>query len=203
MKTSPILARRVIPWKERLQKSLIALVIFALALAGAWITTGGSLDNEPVYLLSFAGAALLGLCISAYLWFKKEERAKTKQESQALRSRIEDDRLASGWISRIGYNTRRFLAGIVVLTGALVVVAGLGVLGLQVYRYLKVGEWSSMSLFDFLAPHISWLSNPQSWFGLYRIVKGAFEIMPLSLAVILVGWLIAGFGSALRQRVSR
>lgn len=203
METSPLLARREIPWKERLQKTLIVLVLTALALAGTWMITDGSLDNEPPYLLSFAGAALLSLCISAYFLFKKEERAKTKEESQALRGRIEDDRSASGWVSRFGYSTRRFLAGMVVLGGALVVVAGIGVLGLQIYRYLRVGEWISMSLFDFLSPHVSWLGNPQSWFGLYRIVKGAFEIMPLSLAVILVGWLIAGFGSALRQRVRR
>ena len=76
-------------------------------------------------------------------------------------------------------------------------------LGIQIYKYLKLGAWGPVSLLDVLAPHVPWLSNPQSWIGLHGIVRNACDIMPVSLALIILGWLVAGFGAALRQRVRR
>jgi hypothetical protein len=203
METSPLLARRVIPRKERLQKALVILLVTALAVAGAWIFIDGSLHRNPLYLFTLGSVAFVGLFTSVYFWFRKEEVASTKEDSRFVRRRIDDDRQGRGWISRFGYNTRRFLSGMVVLAGGLFVLAGLGVLGLQVVGYLKVGEWRSMSLFEFASQYIPWLIHPRSWFGLHDIVRDALDIMPLSLALILVGWLIAGFGSALRERATR
>jgi hypothetical protein len=202
MDTNPLLARRAISRKERLQKSLSCLLVTALAVSLAWVFAGGSLDGEPVYLIAAGSVALLGLCFSAYFWFKKEEMAHTKEESRFIKRRIEDDRAGRSWISRIGYNTRRFLSGIIVFVGILSILAGLGVLGLQIYAYLKFGEWGSVSVLGTASPYWPWLKNPQMWFGLHKIVRDAFGIMPLSLAFVLVGWLIAGFGSALRERAT-
>jgi hypothetical protein len=203
METSPLLARRAIPRKERLQKALVILIVTALVVTSAWIFTDGTVDKDPLYLFTIGSLAFVGLSISAYVWFKKEEGASTKEDSRFIRRRIDDDRQGRGWISRLGYNTKRFLSGIVVLAGGLFVLAGLGVLGLQTFGYLKVGEWRSVSLLGVASPYISWLNNPQSWFGLHEIVRDALAIMPLSLALVLVGWLIAGFGSALRERAMR
>ena len=89
------------------------------------------------------------------------------------------------------------------LIGLLVALAGLGVLGLQLFGYLKIGEWKSVSLLSVASPQLPWLDNPQSWFGLHDIVRDALGIMPLSLTLILVGWLIAGSGSAMRERIAK
>jgi len=202
MHTNPLLARRAIPTRERLQKALSCLVLTILGVALTWVLTDGSLDANPVYLFAIGFAALLGLSVSAYFWFKKEETAHSKEDGRFVRRRIEDDRQGRSWISRIGYNTRKFLSGIIAFVGVLFVLAGLGVLGLQVYGYLKTGDWGSISLLGVATPYWRWLHSPQGWFGLHKIVTDAMGLMPLSMALVLVGWLIAGFGSALRQRIS-
>jgi len=202
MDTNPLLARRAIPRKERLQKAFSCLLVTVLAVALARVFTGGYLDDEPVYLIVTGSVILLGLCFSAYFWFKKEEIAHTREDSRFIKRRIEDDRAGRSWIGRIGYNTRRFLSGIIVFIGFLSILAGLGVLGLQIYGYLKFGEWGSLSVLGTASPYWPWLNNPQTWFGLNKIVRDVLGLMPLSLSFVLVGWLIAGFGSALRERVT-
>ena len=203
MDTSPVLARRVISLKERLQKAVAALLVTAVAVAGAWLYTGASLDSGTVYLAVFGVAVLLGLSISTYFLVKREEDAHTKEDSRFVRRRIEDDRQGRSWFTRVGYNLRRFLGGLVVLIGLLVALAGLGVLGLQIFGYLKIGEWKSVSLLSVASPQWHWLNNPQSWFGLNDLLRDALDIMPLSLTLVLVGWLIAGSGSALRERIAK
>jgi hypothetical protein len=202
MDTNPLLGRRAISRKERLQKALSCLLVTALAVTLAWVFTGGFLGGEPVYLIVTGSVALLGLCFSAYFWFKKEELPHTREESRFIKRRIEDDRAGRSWIGRIGYNTRRFLSGVIVFVGFLSILAGLGVLGLQIYGYLKFGEWGSVSVLGTASPYWPWLNNPQTWFGLNKIVRYVFGLMPLSLSFVLAGWLIAGFGSAVRERIT-
>lgn len=203
MKTSPLLARRAIPRKERVQKALGVLTVTAVVVAAAWLLTDASPDSDPRHLVAIAAAAMVGLCLSAYFWFRREESARTKEESRSVRDRIDDDRQGRGWVSRLGYNTRRLLAGIVVIAGLLIVLAGLGVLGLQLFDYLKTGRWNSVSTLSVVIPHVSWLSDPQSWFGLHDILRSFLGLLPFSVCLVLVGGLVAGFGSSLRQRVSR
>lgn len=202
METNPLLARRVIPKRERLQKALVVLLLTAGAVAGAWVFAGASFEFNPPHLLAFAGVAAFGLSLSAYFWFKKEERATTKENGVFIRRRIDDDRHGRTWVSRLTYNVKRLLAGVVILIGVLIVLAGLGVLCLQVFGYLKTGDWRSVSTLSVASPLFSWLQNPRSWFGLHDIVSNMLGILPLSLALVLLGWLVAGFGSALRQRVT-
>lgn len=203
MRTNPLLARREIPRKERLQKALIAVVFTALIVAAAWFSTDDSLHRSLAYLSAVGSVGILGLSAALFLWLKKNEVAKTKEDSQHIKERIEDDRHGRGWVDRIGFNIRRFLAGIVVLTGGLFVLAGIGVFGLQAYGYLRYGDWVSRPFFDLILPYIPWLRAPESWFGLHRIVREVFDFLPVSLLLLLLGWLIAGFGSALRGRVRR
>jgi hypothetical protein len=203
METSPLLARRVIPWKERLQKSLVVLLLTTIIVAGAWVFTGASSDTDPRFLIALGAVSLFGLSLAAYFWCKKQEVSTSKEDSRAVRSRIDDDRQGRGWVSRLGYNVKRFLLGIVVLTGLLIALAGLGVVGLQVFGYLKTGGWKSVSTLSVASPYFPWLDNPQSWFGLNDIVRDMLGLLPFSLALVVLGCLIAGFGSALRQRASR
>lgn len=202
METSPLLAHREIPRKERLQKALVVLLLTIVVVAGAWAFSDGALRDDPRYLFALGFISLSGLCSAAYLWFRKKDVSNTKEGSRFIRRRIEDDRQGRGWTSRIGYNAGRFLCGIVVLVGALFVIAGLGIVAFQAYGYLRTGEWGSVSIFNVVSPYWPWLINPQSWFGLHKIAIQAFNIMPLSLALVVIGWLVAGTGSAWRDRIS-
>lgn len=203
METSPLLARRTIPVRERLQKSLLVFLSTAVAVGGVWFFAGGSAEIEARFLLMMAAISALGLGVALYFWFKKEDRANDKEGYRSVRRRIDDDRHGRGWLSRVSYNLKRFLTGIVVAIGLLIALAGVGVFVLQIYGFLKTGSWRSVSVLSVATPYVPWLSSPQSWFGLNGIVRDATSVLPLSLALVLLGWIIAGFGSALRQRASR
>lgn len=203
METNPLLARRVIPGKERAQKALVVLLLTAALVGGGWYATDASPDSDVRLLAALAGAALLGLCLALYFGLHKYETARSKEDSQAIRERIADDRSGAGWLGRFGYALRRFVFGIVILAGLLVALAGLGILGWQVVDYLQSGEWHSRSALAALYQYVPWLRDPQSWHGLYKLVRQFLALLPLSLVLILAGWLIAGLGSALRGRVKR
>jgi len=203
METNPLLARREIPLKERRQKALAIVVLTTLVVGGVWLFAGASADIAVSYVLLMAATAVLGLIFSVYFWFKKHDRAETKEGYRSVRRRIADDRHGRTWASRLTYNFWRFLTGIVVAAGLLVTLAGLGVLALQVYGYLKTGDWRSVSLLSIASMYLPWLDYPQSWFGLNEVLRKIGGVMPLSLTLVLLGGLLAGFGSGLRQRASK
>lgn len=188
--------------KERLQKALLIVALTAVAVGGVWMVAGATADIEARYLLLMAAIAALGVSASCYFWLKKNDRAESKEGYRSVRRRIEDDRHGRTWLSRLSYNIKRLLTGTVVAVGLLIAFAGLGVLALQTYGYLKTGDWRSVSLLSVASSYWPWLTNPHSWFGLNKIVRNAAGLMPLSLALIVLGWAVAGFGSGLRHRVS-
>lgn len=202
MDTSPLLARRVISLKERLQKSLLVLLLTLFAVGGVWVYAGASSDMEPRFALLMAAAAALGLIVSALFLIRKHESAQTKEEARFVRRRIDDDRRGRGWLGRLAYHSTRFVTGVVVAIGLLTTLAGVGVLALQIYGYFKTGVWQSVSLLSVAVGYFPWLSSPQSWFGLHVIVRRAAGLLPLSLTLVLLGLLVARSGSALRQRAS-
>ena len=57
METSPLLARRVIPAKERLQKSLVVLFLTAAAAVGVWYFAGAAADIHAKYVFLIAAIA--------------------------------------------------------------------------------------------------------------------------------------------------
>jgi len=197
------MARRVIPLKERLQKSLLVLVATAIAAGSAWYFAGASTNLEARFVLLIGAIVALGLLISIYFGIKTQDRVGTREGYRSVRRRIDDDRHGRGWLSRLYFNLKRFLTGVVVATGWLIALAGAGVLVLQVYGYLETGTWRSISLLSVASSYLPWLNNPQSWFGLHKIVRDAAGLLPLSLVLVLLGVLIAGFGSAFRQRAAR
>lgn len=198
MTTSPLLARRDIALKERLQKALAAVAAAGAVVASIWFTTDASRATDRGLLFGIGLVALTGTGVAIFFLFKKQESAKSKEQMLLLRARIDDDREGRSWLSRIGFNTKRFLAGTIVLLGALIVLAGLGVLALQIYGYLRFGRWESYALLEFVAPYLPWLRSPHSWLGLHKIVMNVFNILPVSLALLLPGLLVAGFGSAIK-----
>ena len=69
-----------------------------------------------------------------------------------------------------------------------VLLAGLGVLGWQVFGWLSSGEWTSVSLLDFLrwgaGPKTrAWIENPTTWIGWWRVLNWT----PVSGILLLVG----------------
>ena len=73
---------------------------------------------------------------------------------------------------------------------SLFLVSGLGLIGYQVFLWMKDGIWPEFSIevvFNFLFENTSlaqWLSNPESWFGLQKITEWLLENIPLSVALI-------------------
>jgi hypothetical protein len=72
--------------------------------------------------------------------------------------------------------------------------AGLCILGYQVYAGLMYGTWPVLPLhmyFAYLTPLTSWIESPQSWYGLHKLLTEALAFTPLSLFLLLAGLLIA------------
>ena len=73
---------------------------------------------------------------------------------------------------------------------SLFLVAGIGLVSYQIFLWIKDGVWSEFTVkivFNFLfegTPVAQWLSNPESWFGLQKILEWLLESIPLSVALI-------------------
>ena len=81
--------------------------------------------------------------------------------------------------------------------GALVALAGIGVIGFQVYYFLWNGTWVPASMLELLpifpAKLAAWIRSPDSWFGMQKIVYGLLDAMPLSLFALIVGGMMMSF----------
>lgn len=80
---------------------------------------------------------------------------------------------------------------------ALVFLSGFGLVGYQVVLWLKDGVWSEYPLFmvfNFIFENTalhSWVQQPESWYGLQKVVVWTLENIPLSLSLIVPGMLVA------------
>ena len=203
METNPLLARRVIPLRERLQKAVASLLLTALLVGGAWYVSGMDVDEDLRLLAGLVSASVIGTALALYFALHKHEVARSKEQGQAIRQRIADDRRGAAWFTRIGFETRRLAWGMVFCAGLMIALAGLGILAVQGITYLRTGQWHSQSILVVLYPFVPWLRDPQSWIGLHRLVYQFTALVPVSFALVLSGWLVAGFGSNRRQRVKR
>jgi hypothetical protein len=90
----------------------------------------------------------------------------------------------------------RFVGGIGALIGYGCLAAFLGLVGMQVYRWFREGEWAHLGLNDGLriglthccvkdgdtgrlAGLMHWLDAPVDWLGLHKV----FDVMPASLVL--------------------
>lgn len=88
----------------------------------------------------------------------------------------------------------RFLRDVIFGVAVLIFIAGLCVLGYQVYIGLKHGEWLALPLqmfFTYLVPYTAWIDSPESWYGLHKLLTGVFAFTPLSLFLIVAGLMLA------------
>lgn len=64
------------------------------------------------------------------------------------------------------------------------VFAAIGILGWQIYGYLRQGEWPALSVIAALQwLNIEWARSPRDWLGLHNLL----DAMPLSLVVFFSG----------------
>lgn len=69
----------------------------------------------------------------------------------------------------------------VILIGSCVLVAGFGVICFQLYQFLRLGEWQSISVIDSLAYfEVQWALRPTDWIGVWEILKK----VPVSISLI-------------------
>lgn len=75
----------------------------------------------------------------------------------------------------------KFIAALALIFG------GVGVVGWQVYEYLRYNVWSPVSVVTALQwLKVQWALNPADWVGLYNILR----MIPLSLTMIVMGWMV-------------
>ena len=79
---------------------------------------------------------------------------------------------------------------------SLFLLSGIGLVVYQVFLWMKDGIWSEFQLmvvFNFLFENtllFQWLNNPESWFGLQKVVEWLLQNIPLSIALIIPSVLI-------------
>ena len=79
---------------------------------------------------------------------------------------------------------------------SLFLLSGIGLVVYQVFLWMKDGIWPEFPIevvFNFLFENTllaQWLSNPESWFGLQKIVEWLLQNIPLSVALIIPSILI-------------
>ena len=72
----------------------------------------------------------------------------------------------------------------------LMMMSAFGLLGWQVYEYLRYSQWPSISIITALEwMKIGWALNPTDWIGLHNILSKT----ALSLAMFLLGFLVLFF----------
>ncbi len=64
------------------------------------------------------------------------------------------------------------------------ILAAVGMLGWQIYSYLRLGEWPSLSIITALLwLNVDWARSPNDWAGVHKIL----DAIPLSLTAFLAG----------------
>ena len=85
---------------------------------------------------------------------------------------------------------------VVMAFASLFLLSGLGLVSYQVFLWMKDGIWPEFPIevvFNFLFENTllaQWLSNPESWFGLQKIVEWLLQNITLSAALIIPSVLI-------------
>ena len=86
---------------------------------------------------------------------------------------------------------------IVNVLGVLLILAGLVIVGFQVFLYFKNGQWIELPLLYLAAfgpdEFVTWLNNPTSWVGLHKIIYVLLSFIPLSMCSVLVGWAMTAY----------
>ena len=113
-------------------------------------------------------------------------------------------KIASQAISKVSKELRFFISKLtpvdffcgcitlgIMSLASLFLASGLGLVGYQIFLWIKDGVWSEfaiMEVFNSLFGNTlaaQWLSNPESWLGLQKIIEWLLYNIPVSVALIL------------------
>ena len=83
---------------------------------------------------------------------------------------------------------------------ALGFLGALGIWGWQIFTYLKVGEWRSLSVIDGMRSlEIRWAHYPDAWIGVHKILNECpLALVPIGVAVVSI-WAFSAADSAARE----
>jgi len=112
---------------------------------------------------------------------------------------------AGGWFFNVPHALLLFVVGfyialVVVLFpvfhmigkigGPVLMIAGVGIIGLQIYFYLRIGKWDGFSVRQGieLFANLQSLDDLSDWAGLKRIVSGVIEFISVSVALLVAGF---------------
>ena len=130
--------------------------------------------------------------------FYEEATTNLRSIARQTVSRISEElRFFISKLTALDFFLGSITLGLMGLT-SLFLISGLGLVAYQIFLWIKEGVWSEftiMIVFEFLFENTlvaQWLSNPESWFGLQKIVEWLLQKIPLSAALIIPSVLVFG-----------
>lgn len=194
METNPLLAHRVIPLRERVEKTIVAVVVYASVLGGLYWYHG---EIPERFSREFFIAAGVSIFLFSYVILSmfKHERATDKQRVRMIRMRIDDDRSGRHWTSRIGLHVQLSIGRVVMLVGIAMILFGLYVFGKQVYVWATAKAWVPASTLQYIRPYIDWLFTKDIWIAGQKAVIWLLHRVHVSVPLGLLGALLAAQGA--------
>ena len=123
--------------------------------------------------------------------FYDEVKMNLREITSQIISRVSKElRFFISKLTTVDFFCGSIILGIMAFT-SLFLAFGLGLVGYQVFLWIKDGVWSefaTMEVFNFLFENTiiaQWLVNPESWLGLQKIIEWLLYNIPVSVALIL------------------
>jgi len=122
--------------------------------------------------------------------FYEEAKMNLLEITSQIVSRVSKElRFFISRLTTVDFFCGSIILGIMAFT-SLFLAFGLGLVGYQVFLWIKDGVWSEFAIMevfnsifgDTLAAQ--WLSNPESWLGLQKIIEWLLYNIPISVALI-------------------
>ena len=196
MATNPNMAKREISKRERLQKTLAAVVVYGLGATAVYVLNEGWPARFSTAF--FAAVALSVVWVAFIIRFatEREDAASSKSEIKMVRMRIADDRAGRSWASRIGLNLMLLLLRAVFVAGLAVVAYGLFVFAKQLYTFATAGVWVPVSVLQLAEPYLGWLHTRDIWPPGQRLLLKTFDWLSAAFVIVMTGAAIALSGLA-------
>ncbi len=181
MATNRLMAEREISSRERLQKTVAAVLVYAVGAGALWYINGGwPRQLSPVVIAALA-ASIVWVAYIVKFATATRETASSKEGIRLVRMRIADDRAGKTWVSRIGLNAKLLLLKLVFVAGLAIAAGGLYILGKQVYTFATRKIWVPVAILEYVRPYVDWLFTKDIWIDGQRAV------------ILALNWLSAGF----------
>lgn len=201
METNPLLAHRVVPLRQRVEKTSVALVAYVAVMGGLYRYHG---ELPERFSREFLIAAAISIVLFAFVIHStlKHERASNKHRARMIRLRIDDDRVGRHWLSRTGLNLKLGIARLVMLGGIAMLLLALYVLGEQIVFWLNIGVWVPAPVMRFIQPYVGALYTESIWIAGQRALIAALDWLHVGVPLGFLGLLIAGRAAQFMERCS-